>query len=527
MEEALSKMEVQVVVDDGSSVDLIGEVKLEEDEEEFRSCCEDEDSWKDTEETAKDETKEDIDEFSVKMFFKGTSIAHPRDSGSGISGIGVFMERTANLPVIQVQKKLEFYVEECVADYLALMEGLAEAMHNKIRRVYAFTDSQLLYDQISHEEKLEIPLFVALRQRILEHSCNLDTFILRVVPSNNLDKPLRLAQIAVGVVYSSTTGDRSLDNCSICCEDILQSMMITMKCSHKFCSHCMRIYVEGKVASSQVPIRCPQLGCKYFISITECRSFLPLASYESLEKAFAEADVPYSNRIYCPYPNCSALLNPQECVLTTASSSSQSDNNCVECPICQRFICVDCCVPWHSSMSCEEYQNLPLEERDAADITLHHLVQNKRWRRCQHCRRMIELTQGCYHMTCWCGHEFCYSCGSEYRDGQQTCQCALWDEDNSDDLATLSVQESEQWAWETFNSLPLLMDAYSDQEKSQLALIQRFLAGGFSLSDHHPCQSPPRCTESYVDPMKDLHELPWLERFVSVISDNYYEDYIQ
>ncbi|KAF2286767.1 hypothetical protein GH714_028537 [Hevea brasiliensis] len=118
-------------------------------------------------------------------------------------------------------------------------------------------------------------------------------------------------------------------------------------------------------------------------------------------------------------------------------------------------------------------------------------------------------------------------CNWEVLDGQQTCQCAFWDENNSEDFVTQSVQESEQWAWETFNSLPMLVDAYSDQERSQLALIQRFLAGGFSLSDHHPYQSPPRCTDSYIDAMKDLHQLPWLERFVSVISDNYYEDYIQ
>jgi len=177
--------------------------------------------------------------------------------------------------------------------------------------------------------------------------------------------------------------------------------MVTMKCSHKFCSNCMKTYVDGKVQSCQVPIRCPQLRCKYYISTTEYRSFLPLASYESLERTLAEANVVHSDRIYCPFPNCSALLDPRECLSARASSSSQSDNSCVECPVCQRFICVECGVPWHSSISCEEYQNLPLEERDAADITLHRLAQNKRWRRCQQCRRMIELTQGCYHMTCW------------------------------------------------------------------------------------------------------------------------------
>ncbi|XVE51692.1 hypothetical protein DITRI_Ditri02bG0062000 [Diplodiscus trichospermus] len=520
-------MEDQEVMSDESSLSLVREVRVEEDEEDFRSCCEDDEVWKETEEVVKEEEKEELHEFAVKMFFKGISLAETGDSSSGFSGIGVVMERTNDCPVIQVQKRLDFYVEESVADYLALLDGLTEAMQNKIRCVYAFTDSSLLYEQITCEEKLDNPLLMALRERILEHTCNLEEFVLKLVPSINLLRPLQLAQVAIGVVSSAAKGDKSLENCSICCEDKPSLMMITMKCSHKFCSHCMRTYVDGKLQSLQVPIRCPQLRCKYYISTSECRSFLPLASYESLERAQAEANVLHSDGIYCPYPSCSVLLDPRECLSTRASSSSQSDNSCVECAVCRRFICVECGVPWHSSMSCEEYQNLPLEERDAADVTLHRLAQNKRWRRCQQCRRMIELTQGCYHMTCWCGHEFCYSCGAEYRDGQQTCQCAFWDEDNSADLVSHSVQESERWAWETLNSLPMIMDAYSDQERSQLELIQRFLAGGFSLSDHHPYQSPPRCTDSCVDAMKDLHQLPWLERFVSVISDNYYEDYIQ
>ncbi|XP_044496888.1 uncharacterized protein LOC123219173 [Mangifera indica] len=524
-------MEDQEIVGLESCVDAAREVRFEEDEEEFRSCCEDDEVWKEGGELVvavkEEEVKEELDEFSVKMFFKGISIAEAGESNSGFTGIGVVMERSINLPVFQVQKKLDFYVEESVADYLALMDGLAEVMLNKICSVYAFTDSELLYEQITNEERLDIPLLMALRQRILEHTNNLETFVLKLVPSVDLERPLRLAQIAIGVVSSPSKGDKSVENCSICCEDKPSLMMITMKCSHKFCSHCMRTYVDGKVQLSQLPIRCPQLKCKYCISTSECKSFLPFISYESLERALTEANVLHSDRIYCPFPNCSVLLDPQECLSARASSSSQSDNSCVECPVCQRFICVDCGVPWHSSMNCEEYQNLPLEERDASDITLHRLAQNKRWRRCQQCRRMIELTQGCYHMTCWCGHEFCYSCGAEYRDSQQTCQCAFWDEDISDDLVSQSAQESDQWAWETFNSLPMIMDAYSDQERSQLALIQRFLAGGFSLSDHHPYQSPPRCTDTYGDAIKDLHQLPWLERFVSVISDNYYEDYMQ
>lgn len=500
-------------------------VKFEEDEEEFRSCCEDEGELEDREKSVNEGLNDDLDEFSVKMFFKGVSMAEPGDSGS--SGIGVLMERTANFAVIQVQKKLDFYVEESVANYLALMDGLSEAMLNNIRRVFAFTDSKILFDQVTNQETLDNPLIMALRQRVLEQADDLESFVLKLVPNIDLERTLQLAQVAIGIVSSPSKGDQTVENCSICCEEKQSPVMIKMKCSHKFCSHCMKSYVDGKVQSSQVPIRCPQLRCKYYISAAECKSFLPVTSYESFERAFAEANVVNSDNIYCPFPNCSALLDPHECLLTKASSANQEENSCVECPFCQRFICVECGVPWHSSMSCEEYQSLPLEERDAGDITLHQLAENKQWRRCQQCRRMIELTHGCYHMTCWCGHEFCYSCGAEYRDAQQTCQCVFWDEEHTEDVAPHPAQQFEQWAWDSFGSLSTLSDAYTDQERSQLALIQRFLAGGFSLSDHNPCQSPPRRTDSYVDTMKDLHQLPWLERFVSVISDNYYDEYIQ
>lgn len=138
-------MESQASFGDEVSVNLL----REEDEEEFRSCCEDDEVWKETEEPVKVDPKDDLDEFSVKMFFKGMSIAGHGDSDFRLSGIGVVMERSTNVPAIQVQKRLDFYVEEPVADYLALMDGLMEAVQNKVRRVYAFTDSELLYDQVS------------------------------------------------------------------------------------------------------------------------------------------------------------------------------------------------------------------------------------------------------------------------------------------------------------------------------------------------------------------------------------------
>ncbi|KAM0882341.1 hypothetical protein ACQ4PT_032361 [Festuca glaucescens] len=498
-------------------------------EDDFRSCCGDEEEWEDTEESfTAGIADEELNKASVRLFFKGVSSSSDDAEGKKLSGIGVVMERAPGVPVLRVQKKLDFFVDELVAEHLALMDGLSVALQNGITKIFAFTNSEKLYFQIAEAEILEDQLLVALGHRILELVDKLEDFDLILLPSFELERPLKLAKEAIGVMYVSPY---EVVTCPICCKERRGSQMIKVGCSHTFCYSCLIAYVEEKLHASKLPIRCPQLRCKYHISAGECKSFLPVSSYESLERAFAMAGTSVMERFYCPFPNCSVLLDLSQHFLR-ASSSSQSDLNCIECPECHGDICINCGVPWHIMMGCDEYQSLPLEDRDAGDLSLNRLAQNNRWRRCNGCRSMIELTQGCFHMTCWCGHEFCYSCGAEYNRGVQTCQCVFWDEDSiAEPSAAQSCQASEIWAWDTFDCMPTAIEGYSEQERAQLALIQRFLAGGFSLGgDHHPSQSqsPPRCADSYVvDTMKDLHQLPWLERFVSVISDSYNDDYIQ
>ncbi|KAI3781155.1 hypothetical protein L2E82_11158 [Cichorium intybus] len=398
------KMEVEIVS------------KFEDDEDEFQSCCSDEEELEEIVELESRNSDSELVEFSVRMFFKGVSISEPGDK-FGVSGIGVIMEGSNKVPVIQVQKRLEFFVVEEVAEYLALMDGLSEALRNNIKRVYAFTNSQNLFDQITNDSTLKNPLLMALKQRIQEHIKNLQHFSLKHVLDVNLEYPLQLAKVAIGIVHDAKD-NKTLENCVLCCEDKLKSMMITLNCSHKFCSCCIKAYVDEKIRSSEVPVRCPIPKCRYYISTPEHKLFLPVASYTLLE------------------------------------------------------------------------------EMDSGDVDFDCVAEDRRWR--------------------------------------------LWEEEDEEEendentLTPTSIsdpsQQFEEWAWESFGSLSNTMDAYSDQERSQLALIQRFLAGGFSLGDHHtnshePPPLPPDDGGLYLDnTIKDLHQLPWLESFVSVISDNYYDE---
>lgn len=125
--------------------------KIEEDEEDFRSCCENEDELQDREESIMLGSEGvEFDELSVKMYFKGISVSGPGESDSCLSGIGVVMERcSGNGAPISVQKRHDFSVEESVVNHLALMEGLTEAKECRIKKVCAFTDSEILFDQVS------------------------------------------------------------------------------------------------------------------------------------------------------------------------------------------------------------------------------------------------------------------------------------------------------------------------------------------------------------------------------------------
>lgn len=51
---------------------------------------------------------------------------------------------------------------------------------------------------------------------------------------------------------------------------------------------------------------------------------------------------------------------------------------------------------------------------DSEDEALRSLMGTMGWQRCPDCGMGIERTQGCPHMVCVCGGEFCYNCGERW-----------------------------------------------------------------------------------------------------------------
>ncbi|THW44345.1 hypothetical protein D6C78_05647, partial [Aureobasidium pullulans] len=56
------------------------------------------------------------------------------------------------------------------------------------------------------------------------------------------------------------------------------------------------------------------------------------------------------------------------------------------------------------------------------------LAEREQWQRCYSCTRLVVLAHGCNHISCPCGAEFCYVCGSRWLP--RSCGCGIWNEHN-------------------------------------------------------------------------------------------------
>jgi len=114
-------------------------------------------------------------------------------------------------------------------------------------------------------------------------------------------------------------------------------------------------------------------------------------------KSVLQFSTPWEARIFCPNPACGDFIpkrgkidpkHPFEVVCRKCRTRA--------CSICKRAahaVGQDCPSDW---------------ELDA----VLQMGENAGWRRCYKCRNLVELIQGCSHITCRCKAQFCYICGA-------------------------------------------------------------------------------------------------------------------
>lgn len=372
-----------------------------------------------------------------KVYVKGLAV--------GILGaIAVVIRDDSDGVVFELSKGLsgkDQKVNEDVVELKALIEGLDAAVMLDLKRVTIFSDNGLLYQYITgknppmKEDVAALSNQIGLLLRKFSHTrASLVTraeieFAVELARKAIALEAKRSAALEVNRSAGSSDTKNLTKTCTICFEDThVDQMLLVAGCLHTYCLSCMSKHAQFKLLHGILP-KCPNVTCKSMLELDICKKFLTPELFDIMVQRVKESSIPPTEKIYCPYSRCSALLSKTEL------QGSKSDADAIEvlggrkCPRCGGLFCINCKVPWHTSMSCSDFKRLhPITCKEEKELK--SLATEKLWRHCPKCNHMVSLAAGCYHIHCRCGHEFCYTCGAEWRNKKATCSCPIWDERN-------------------------------------------------------------------------------------------------
>ena len=187
--------------------------------------------------------------------------------------------------------------------------------------------------------------------------------------------------------------------CVICADDIKSAgdnYKYHAPCDHYYCRDCLVNLVEACTRDESL---FPLLCCKQALPTKEVTPFLVSNIRVLFLNKSAEYGTPSLSRVYCPNPTCSTFLG---------SSDDPTPDIC--CPNCATAVCLTCKQRAHLGESCAE---------NAMTLEVKALARSEHWQTCPGCNAIVELVQGCYHMTCRCRTEFCYVCAARWKN----CTC--------------------------------------------------------------------------------------------------------
>ncbi|XP_047330977.1 E3 ubiquitin-protein ligase RSL1-like [Impatiens glandulifera] len=363
--------------------------------------------------------------YTKGILWKGTDI---RGQHKIWGGIGIALCDLGNNLVFRMAKPVvavEMVSE--VVELKALAEGLNIALQLGIKRLSLFIDDAQLHGYVQGTLKPNNGNVASLIGQLTLLFRKFSHCTSTLVEQKDVSISVKLAQEAIDSQITREAEDNNSGknsvNCSICLEDTDNFQMYNIEgCLHSYCLCCMKQHVEVQLLNGILP-KCPHEGCKSSLTPESCKQFLPSKLYDILMQRVTEASIPAMRRIYCPNPKCSVLMS------STLVLRSGHTNEAIKCVNCRMLFCGHCKVPWHSNMSCETYVMLYPNQTEG-DAKLKSVAAQNKWRQCFKCKNMVELREGCYHIYCRCGHEFCYTCGAEWRNKGATCKCPIWDEKN-------------------------------------------------------------------------------------------------
>ncbi|KAK0731478.1 hypothetical protein B0H67DRAFT_474278 [Lasiosphaeris hirsuta] len=201
----------------------------------------------------------------------------------------------------------------------------------------------------------------------------------------------------------------STETCTVCIDDKKISELpanVTARCKHKptICKDCLKQWLEsGLESGSWDRLKCPD--CSELLTHSEVRRFASRETfnrYDTLSTRAALKDIP----------------NFRWCLSTTCESGQIHDDKCTKfkCAACDTRHCINHEVLWHKDETCEEYDRRNKQRKK--DEKASETMIKKTSKKCPECKKDVHKFSGCNHITCVCGHEWCYICSAPFQRTQ-------------------------------------------------------------------------------------------------------------
>ncbi|KAI5265912.1 hypothetical protein E4T47_08404 [Aureobasidium subglaciale] len=208
--------------------------------------------------------------------------------------------------------------------------------------------------------------------------------------------------LAVSIAQNHLEAEAALLICTGCESKFTRHQSYEAPCNHFYCMECLANFFEYTINDESLyPPKC----CGQEIPFEGMKTLLDNKLITRYAKKMVEYDTEATKRTYCSGSACKEFV-PVSSILDEVAI----------CHTCGKRTCTICKAAAHRG-DCPKYEDTQ---------SLLSLARTEGWQRCYNtkCHRVVALTTGCNHITCVCGAQFCYVCGTRWR----TCDCPRWNE---------------------------------------------------------------------------------------------------
>ncbi|KAK2044180.1 hypothetical protein LZ31DRAFT_466962 [Colletotrichum somersetense] len=229
----------------------------------------------------------------------------------------------------------------------------------------------------------------------------------RSTTSSNRRSSSFLGNLLTGSSVSHSSDKTARVECVVCMDEFSSSRIAKLKCGHRMCSACLKRHFKISITDPQeMPPKC----CSENIALKHVDHLFSADFKKKWNRKFQEYSA--RNRIYCPSRKCGAWIKPHYI-------RKEGGRRYGKCGQCRTKVCCSCNGRWHPSREC------PNDEETTRFLDQ---AKDEGWKRCYKCHYMVELKEGCNHMTCRCGAQFCMVCGTKWK----SCDCPWFNYETGD-----------------------------------------------------------------------------------------------